>query len=88
MSFWKSPRRKLYAVLSSNGRDGDDIPLLSKRSREVSDSDDDFEISAKKPKDDKLETLLHNVGSIKKSLSDIFALSGNNSVPLGLKHVI
>ena len=85
MSFWKSPRRKLYAVLSNNG---DDTSLLSKRSRQVGDSDDDFEICTKKPKDDKLETILHNVESIKESLSDIFSLSENSCVPLGLKRVI
>ena len=88
MQVWKSPRRKLYAVLSNNTSDGDDTPLLSKKSRQVSDSDDDFELPTKKTKDDKLETLLHVVGSIKESLSDIFSLSENSRVPLGLKCVV
>ena len=87
LAFWKSPRRKLYSILSSNRK-----AETTKRYRQASDSEDDFEPCSKpcskQIKEDKLETLINEVGSIKENVLDMFSLNKNSNIPLGLKRVI
>ena len=43
---------------------------------------------SKKPKEDKLETLIHEVGCIKERFFDILSLNESSRVPIGLMRVI
>jgi len=88
LTFWKSPRRKTYAV-SRKGIE-DSKPVSRKRHHSIiidSDEDDDF----CKPKlkesgnvEKKLNMLMCDVGELKSAVSDILTLSKETKIPLEL----
>lgn len=88
LTFWKSPRRKTYAVSRKDIEDSK--PVSRKRHHSIiidSDEDDDF----CKPKlkesgnvEKKLNMLMCDVGELKSAVSDILTLSKETKIPLGL----
>ena len=87
LTFWKYPRQKFYAVLHKDVKDS--TPSSSCQSPIFIDVDDDFEPQSKRErKEDKLETLISEVGSIKETLTDMFSLTENSCIPVGLKCIL
>jgi len=89
ISFWKCPRRKLYAVTHS---DIQECRSTHKSSRSLliddadsSDEDIDLrELPARKRKyDDKLQWLADEVASIKEILTDMMSVTANSTLPIG-----
>ena len=67
LSFWKCPRRKVYAVSQKDIRDS--TPISSwKRSLILDSDEEDFEPRSKKErKEEKLDMILSEVGGIKEA---------------------
>ena len=86
LTFWKNPRRKLFAVTKTDIKGG-----VSKRQPIVfdSDEDDDFEPRKKKPKTEaNLEMILDEMVSIKDTLAEAMSLTKFTKIPLGLKRTM
>ena len=89
-TFWRSPRRKTYAVSRKDIEDSK--PVSRKRHHSIiidSDEDDDF----CKPKltrnvEKKLNMLMCDVGELKSAVSDILTLSKETKIPLGLHQML
>ena len=65
LAFWKSPRRKLFAVIGTD----------RKRSIVLDSDDDDFEPTRKRLRtENKLDLVLDSMDSIKETLSDVMSL--------------
>ena len=85
LSFWKSPRRKLFAVVCNTA------PARSSRKHPIClDSDDDDFAPARKISrtEEKLDSLLDSIDSVKETLGDVMALSKDTPIPLGLKRLL
>ena len=88
LAFWKNPRRKIYAVLKTDSLKGKAGRCHSQISAE-SESDDDFQPRRKKNLiEDKLNTLIDEVNSLKENVSDVMQLSKESKIPLGLKRIV
>ena len=77
LAFWKVPSRKLYAIATER-----------KRSKTQSDSDDEFDGSAKKQmptKHTKLDHLMQDVKELKEAVKSALHVSQDTPIPLGLK---
>ncbi len=74
LGFWKCPRRKVYAVREDIDPS---TPHSSwKHSNPLDSDEEDFEPRSKKGrKEDKLKTILDEVGSIKASLGEMMTLN-------------
>lgn len=85
LAFWKSPRRKLFAVrvaekikLQTNSdSDEEEDPVVMKSSRKKLRMD--YEVGSQ---------LIHEVQGIKSSLVDVLSLTNDSDIPLGFKHAI
>ena len=90
LSFWKCPRRKVYAVPLKNGE-----PLPRKRVLLDSDSDDDF-IAPKMKKgrqmpsytESMLESIQNDIADMKGSIADITTLSSKTKCPMALYRIL
>ncbi len=83
LNFWKSPRRKLYAV---SRKDLADFSSCTNSSIILSDSDeDDFQPHKKKPK--KEDSILSGVNNIQSSIADMMSLTEHSTIPLGLQKI-
>ena len=96
ISFWKCPRRKLYAVTFSDIQECNGGPNRSTRSSfmNISDSSDD-DLESEKPRkkkqrcDDKvLQRLSDEVACIRDMMADIMSLNANTNLPIGLRRVL
>ena len=89
LSFWKSPRRIIYSVLRAKL-----ISLQKQKKKAVidADSDDDFEPTMKKKRNDdtntKIEKVAREVGSLKSLLTDVVTITKEMKVPLGLMNMM
>ena len=92
MTFWKSPRRRLFAVTYSN------IKATTKRSAstsftddyEVDSSDDNFEETPRRKKkaEDKVQLLLDEMTSTKELLIEMATLTADAQLPISFKRLI
>ena len=75
LSFWRSPRRKLYAV-----------PKVDCGSKPVvlSDSEDDFQPRKKPRKEDAQDAILSGISDIKSSIADMTSITKSTRILLGL----
>ena len=79
LAFWKSPRRKLFAVIGK-GR---------KRPIVLDSDDDDFEPTTKRLRtENKLDIVLDTMDAIKETLSDVMSLTKDTRIPVGLKRLM
>ena len=90
ISFWKSPRCKLYAVTCSDIQE-----CRSKTSRssfiEIDSSDDDMadlSVRKKKKDDDRLKGLADDMASVKEMLTDLMSVTANSTLPIGWKRLL
>ena len=96
MSFWKCPRRKLYAVTFSDIQECSRGPSRSSRSSfiDVPDSSDDDldrdEPSKKKRRyDDRmLQRLSDEVASVRDIMADMMSLTADTNLPIGFRRVL
>jgi hypothetical protein len=83
LSFWKSPRRKLFAVPRSE--------IACTPSRVVLSDSDEEDIQPpqhkKSRKDDKMNTILNEISDIKSNVSEMMSLSKDCRIPLGLRKI-
>ena len=79
LAFWKSPRRKLFAVIGTD----------RKRSIVLDSDDDDFEPTRKQLRtENKLDLVLDSMDSVKETLSDVMSLTKDTRIPIGLKRLM
>ena len=79
LAFWKSPRRKLFAVIGTD----------RKRSIVLDLDGDDFEPTRKRLRtENKLDLVLDSMDSIKETLSDVMSLTKDTRIPIGLKRLM
>ena len=98
ISFWKCPRRKLYAVTFSDIQECNGGPNRSTRSSfiDTSDSSDDDQdrsrdepIKKKRRCEDKmLQRLGDEVASIRDIMADMMSLTADTHIPIGLRRVL
>ncbi len=82
--FWKSPRRKLYAVLKTDLSES----CASSSIIQLSDSDDaDFMPRKKKKKENKMDIIISDISDIKRSISEVMSLSSSSSIPIALRRI-
>ena len=92
LTFWKSPRRKTYAVSRKDIEDSK--PVSRKRHHSIiidSDEDDDFckpKLKESRNVEKKLNMLMCDVGELKSAVSDILTLSKETKIPLGLHRML
>ena len=77
LAFWKSPRRKLFAVIGKGRKQ----PI-------VLDSDDDFEPTKRLRTEKKLDIVLDTMDGIKETLSDVMSLTKDTRIPVGMKRLM
>lgn len=89
LSFWKSPQRIIYSVLRAKL-----ISLQKQKKKAVidADSDDDFEPTMKKKRNDdtntKIEKVAREVDSLKSLVTDVVTITKEMKVPLGLMNMM
>ncbi|XP_065908512.1 uncharacterized protein [Dysidea avara] len=96
LAFWRSPRRKLYAVSHSDFQEMLSCPSRSSTSsfthHSDSSDDDDDKFSPPKGKKGRYEKLLKSlkdeVISVKETVSDAMSLTPESVLPLGLRRII
>ena len=89
ITFWKSPRRKIYAIHKSQK-----ISIVSagKHPLNIMDSDDDdFEPppNSKRTKtENKIDKVIGEINDIKETLSDMLSITKHTQVPLGMIRIL
>lgn len=92
VAFWKSPRRKIFAV---SQRDLRDINKASRKSAvadlDSSDEESDFANSSL-PKKQKLEKRIDEIGEdvleIKETITEMLSLTPNTKLPMGFQRLV
>ena len=101
IAFWRSPRRKLYAVTYSNIKECSRSNGYNKRKAEESDlsnAESDYDLpqlqSGKKTKvtsnnsDEKLQLIIDEVMSTRDLITEMMTLNDDTDMPLGLRRVL
>ena len=95
ISFWKSPRRKLFVVTYSDIQDCRSANKTSRSSLiDIPDSSDEKmdlrELPARKKRkhDDKMEVLADDMTSVKDMVTDLMSVTANSTLPVGWRHLL
>lgn len=95
LTFWKSPRRKVYAVAHNDIQElmsCSSRSFTSSRESHQTDSSDDEEFLPPKGKKGRYEKVLQSVKdelvSLKDTVADVISLTPQSFLPLGIRRVI
>jgi len=94
LTFWKSPRRKLYAVAYDDIRGlsypSRSFPLTPSRQTDSSDEDEDLlpQKEKKRRNEKMLQSIKDELVSLKDTVMDVISLTPESFLPLGLRRVI